>query len=101
MTTSGESDAVSPSRPVVDGTRTTSDALRAEVQREVERQNDDHTQRIEQDREELGETVHELSARFHVAARIRRAWSPTVVGAAAVTAAAAVLTVVIRRRRTD
>ncbi|WP_181779731.1 hypothetical protein [Pseudonocardia pini] len=92
---------MSPSRPVVDGTKMTSGALRAEVQREVERLRDDHTQRIEQDRDELGETAHELLARFDFAARIRKAWSPAVVGAAVATVAVAVMTVMIRRRRTD
>jgi len=99
-----EPGAVSPDRPVVDGTEATPKELRAEVEREVERMQDDGVQEIEHVREDLGETLDELSSRLDVPARLRTAGREAG-GAGAVRAVAAsavvaiVVAVVVRRRR--
>lgn len=99
-----EPGGLSPDRPVVDGTETTSKELRAAVEREVERMEDDRVQEIEQVREELGETLDELSSRLDVPARLRTAGrkaggAGAVRAVVAATVVAIVVAVVVRRRR--
>jgi ATP phosphoribosyltransferase len=53
--------------PVVDGSATSAEELRAKV----EEQSDERRQRVDQLREEVGATVEELAARLNVPRRVR------------------------------
>jgi MYXO-CTERM domain-containing protein len=63
---------VAPDRPVVDGSRMSAEELRAEVEQLQDADRDGvEALRVEELREEVGETVGELAARLDVPARVQ------------------------------
>jgi hypothetical protein len=98
-----EPGALSPDRPVVDGTETTSKELRAQVEREVGIMQDERVQEIEHVREDLVETLDELSSRLDVRAHLRaagrKAGAAGVVRAGVAAAVVAILVAAVVRRR--
>ncbi|MCE0767251.1 DUF3618 domain-containing protein [Pseudonocardia kujensis] len=86
-------------RPVVDGTRATPQELRAEVERLTE----DRRQEVDELRDDIGATVHELAGRLDVPSRAKarlRAVPPAAwAGAAGAAAGATGLVVLLRSRR--
>jgi uncharacterized protein DUF3618 len=83
------------SMPYVDGTHTSSEALRARVAREA----DPHYRDVQEAREQLEATVDELAARFDVRPRLAgfvQRWWPGLLAAAALLALSA-----FRRKRTS